>query len=98
MDISRTLRRALGRQTDPNSKWGHWAWISGPTKAVLVRLRFAGRSLPNQVYHRQYREGGFFDKQWHSLDSVTPRDEARFWTLVLRGLWMIALLKLRLIR
>lgn len=98
MGISRTLRLALGKETQEDSTWGRWAWIPDRAKAGLVHLRFAGRVLPDPWYHKRYREDGFFAPEWHGINGPNPRSKARFFQLVLRGLWMIALLKLRLIR
>ncbi len=97
MAISRTLRLMLGKETDETSNWGRWAWIPDRTKAVLAHLRFGGRVLPDPFYHKLYREYPLMPA-YYMINAVTPRSERTFWLLVLRGLWMIALLKLRLIR
>jgi hypothetical protein len=78
--------------------WGRWAWIPDRAKAVLVHLRFAGRVLPDPFYARHFLASPIFAQRWHSINGPNPRSEATFFLLVLRGLWMIALLKLRWIR
>ena len=95
MALSRTLRIMLGRESDPSSTWGRWAWLPDRTKMALGRLRSYGRSSFNIFYGRRalhesiwYVESGGINVEPNAKDGM------RFWRLVARGFWRILSLKL----